>query len=88
MFMFLYTITITLNNLSAEENKELEILLTGKDSYEIIEANVVTSNDIHTHNTFDAPEQIKEESFDSLKVEGNKVCVNLPAASVVEIRVK
>ena len=81
-------VTITINNLSATDKKEVEVLLTGKDSYELVEANIVTSSDIHTYNTFDAPEQIKEEKFDGIVLNGNKAMVTLPAACVVEIRVK
>ncbi len=81
-------ITITLNNLSATAVEDLEVILTGNDAYELVEANIVTSDDIHTHNTFEAPEQIKEETFDGVSVSGNRMQVKLPAASVVEIRVR
>ena len=81
-------ITITLNNLSVSEDKELEILLTENKSFELVEANVVTSADIHTYNTFDEPEKLKEEPLEGVAVNGNTVKVKLPSASVVEIRIK
>ena len=81
-------LTITLNNLSIDENKELEVLLTGKNNYELVEANVLTSDDIHTYNTFDEPEKLKEEAFKNVNISGNTMKVVLPASSVVEIRVK
>ena len=81
-------ITITLNNLSTEAVEDLEVILTGKAAYELVEANIVTSDDIHTHNTFENPEQIKEEAFRGVLISGNRMQVTLPAASVVEIRVK
>lgn len=81
-------ITITLNNLSADDNEELEIMLTGKDKYELVEAKVITSDDIHTHNTFDDPERIVEEDFDGIIIEGNKLKVTLPSASVTQVRIK
>lgn len=81
-------ITITLNNLSVEDSKDLDILLTENKTYELVEANVVTSADIHTYNTFDEPEKLKEEAFDGVSISGNTVKVTLPAASVVEIRIK
>lgn len=81
-------ITITLNNLSATEENRLEITLTEKNAYELVEANIVTADDVHTHNTFEAPENLTETKFTALEINGNHLTVTLPAASVVEIRIK
>ena len=81
-------ITITLNNLSATEENRLEIILTEKNAYELVEANIVTADDVHTHNTFEAPESLTETKFTALQINGNHLTVTLPAASVVEIRIK
>lgn len=81
-------ITITLNNLSVEDNEELEIMLTGKDKYELVEAKVITSDDIHTYNTFDEPDKLVEEDFNGVTIEGNILKVTLPRASVTQIRIK
>ena len=81
-------ITITLNNLSTTDDKELDIQLTEKSDYEIVEANVVTNDDMHAHNTFEAPETVKEVEFTAYKVNGNTVTVKLPKCSVVELRIK
>ena len=81
-------ITITLNNLSATEENRLEITLTEKNAYELVEANIVTADDVHTHNTFEAPENLTETKFTALQINGNHLTVTLPAASVVEIRIK
>lgn len=81
-------ITITLNNLSIDEDKELDILLTEDKTYELVEANVVTSDDIHTYNTFDEPDKLTEKPLDGVCIDSNYVKVVLPRASVVEIRIK
>ena len=81
-------ITITLNNLSATEENRLEITLTEKNAYELVEANIVPADDVHTHNTFEAPENLTETKFTALQINGNHLTVTLPAASVVEIRIK
>ena len=81
-------ITITLNNLSATDDKELDIQLTEKSDYTIVEANVVTSDDMHAHNTFEAPETVKEVEFTAYKANGNTITVKLPKCSVVEFRIK
>ena len=81
-------ITITLNNLSVDDTEELEIMLTGKDKYELVEAKVITSDDIHTYNTFDEPDKLVEEDFNGVIIEGNKLKVTLPSASVTQVRIK
>ena len=81
-------ITITLNNLSTDSVKDVEILLTEAKEYEVVEANVVTHSDMHAYNTFEDPEKVKEEAFSAYTVNGNTLNVTLPACSVVEIRVK
>ena len=81
-------ITITLNNLSTTDSKEIEIVLTEKDKYEVVEANVVTNDSMNAHNTFENPENVKEVEFTDYKVNGNVVTAVLPGCSVVEIRIK
>lgn len=79
-------ITITVNNLSATDTKDLEISLA-EGEYHVLEASIVTG-DIHAHNTFDAPETVVEKAFDGYRMENGKVYATLPAASVVMIRLQ
>lgn len=81
-------ITITLSNLSVEADEEVDINLVGKDSYELVEANIITDADMHVHNTFEEPDRISEKAFEGVSIEGSKLCLSLPKASVVEIRIK
>lgn len=81
-------ITITLNNLSAEVEEEVEVVFDEEREYEVMEAFMVTNNDMHAHNTFDAPEAVKEEVFAGYRMEKNVMKVKLPACCVTEIRVK
>ena len=81
-------ITITLNNLSLTDDKDLTIHFAKDKPYKVEEANVVTSGDVHDMNTFDAPDKVKEVSFTDYQAEGNDICVKLPKASVVELRIK
>ncbi len=81
-------VTITLNNLSATESREIDVQFAEAKNYEVAEARIVTHADMHAHNTFEAPETVKEEEFSGYSVNGNAMKVSLPAASVVEIRVR
>ncbi len=73
-------ITVTLGNLSADESEQLDIQLE-EDGYQVVEARIVASGDIHDHNTFDAPNVVQEKDW-----EVSGLSVKLPAASVVMLR--
>ena len=81
-------ITITLNNLSADTAKELDIQFTEAGTYQVAEANMVGGMDIHAHNTFEEPDKVKEQAFRAYEANGNVVKATLPAGSVVELRLK
>ena len=80
-------ITVTLNHLSAHEEKTLDIVLAGGEDFEVCEAKIVTG-EMHAHNTFEAPETVKEESFTGYEKIENGIRVTLPACSVTELRLK
>lgn len=79
-------ITITLNNTSINEAEEMEIALTNDgNAYSVCEAKCITGT-MNAHNTFDNPEVVKEEDFTAYeKIEGG-LKINLPACSVVTLR--
>ena len=80
------TVNITLNNLTLDSDKEIDIRfdeLKAKD----IEAFIVTGA-MDAHNTFDDAEVVTTKEFKGLEADGKNIKVNLPARSVVLIRVK
>lgn len=81
-------ITITLNNLSATDSKEVDVLFAEHRDYGIAEANIVAHQDMHAYNSFDEPEKVTEEAFHGYMLDGHTMKVTLPACSVVQIRVK
>ncbi|MBO5552553.1 MAG: alpha-N-arabinofuranosidase, partial [Lachnospiraceae bacterium] len=81
-------ITITLNNLSVTDSKDLTIHFAEDKLYNIEEAGIVTSGDVHDMNTFDAPETVKEEAFTGYSTDGKDISLTLPKGSVVVLRVK
>ena len=80
-------ITVTLNNLSVSEAKELDVVFAEKKDIQVVEAKYVGGGDIHDHNTFEEPEKVVEKEFKDYSLDGG-LKVKVPAASVVEIRVK
>ena len=81
-------ITITMNNLSVSEAKDVDVIFDGTGSKKIVEAHIVAAEDYHAYNSFDDPEKVREEEFKGVSVEGGILKVTLPAASAVEIRVQ
>ena len=75
-------ITVTIGNLSATEAEKVQLRLQGR-GYKVVDAKVVTADDIHSHNTFDKPNAVCERD---LAVDGLKFTV--PAASVVCVRLR
>ncbi|MCR5213006.1 MAG: alpha-N-arabinofuranosidase [Eubacterium sp.] len=80
-------ITITVNNLSCDKAEDLEINITGAGDSEIIEAKIV-SDKMDAYNTFENPDKVIEKDFDGCSKDGDVIKLTLPAASVVELRIK
>lgn len=78
-------ITITMNNLSVEDAEDVEVILLEK-GYHVVEAKIVTEDDFHAHNTFDAPEVVVEKNFGLYALTESGLRVTMPRNSVVEIR--
>ncbi len=79
-------ITITLNNLSEEAAEKVDISLM-ESGYRVVEAKVVTGEAMNTYNTFDAPERVCEKEFAGVTPVAQGFEVQLPANSVVLLRV-
>lgn len=80
-------ITVTLNNLSADSSEKVDIQLSEK-GYQITEARIVTNDDMHAYNTFDAPEEVIEADFTDYTASENGFSVTLPKNSVMALRLK
>ncbi len=81
-------ITITISNLSMTDDEELTVQFAEDKAYEVVEARILKGADVRDKNTFDEPEKVKDEEFKGCKAEDKKLKLNVPAASVVLIRVK
>ncbi|MCR5282542.1 MAG: alpha-N-arabinofuranosidase, partial [Lachnospiraceae bacterium] len=79
-------ITVTINNLSMTEGAELSLTFSEDKSYEVVEAKILASGDVHDHNTFDAPDLVREKDYSGFKAQGRGFALQLPAASVVMMR--
>lgn len=80
------TVTVTLANLSCTQSYPVELQLAAKKP-ETVEGHILTG-EIHAHNTFEQPENVKEESFDGVALTDQGACFTIPAASVVSLRIR
>ena len=80
-------ITITMNNLSIESEETIDIQLA-ENGYKVAEAKVVTENDMHAMNTFEAPETVTEKDLTGYTETAEGIRVVMPKNSVVELRLK
>ena len=80
-------ITVTMNNLSIESEETVDIQLA-ENGYKVVEAKVVTENDMHAMNTFEAPETVTEKDLTGYTETAEGIRVVMPKNSVVELRLK
>ncbi len=78
-------IHITMTNLSVDQAYEIEGQLAEAEVAEV--KGTVLTNEMHAHNTFDAPEVVTPEEFNGCKVVDNKLVFTIPACSVLHLEV-
>jgi alpha-N-arabinofuranosidase len=73
---------LSLCNLHHADGATVKCALSGAKGSNVT-GRIVTARAINTHNTFDAPDQVKAATFDGAKLSGETLTVALPARSVV-----
>ena len=76
---------ITLVNLSAEKDYEMEGILMDTETKEV--TGEIVTGELHDHNTFEDTEKVKKQSFDACRIVDNKLKFTIPAASVLHLSV-
>lgn len=79
-------ITVTLNNLSAEEDSVMDIAFAELKPSDV-KATILTQ-EMHAYNTFEKPENVKEQEFTAFTVDEEGIHCTVPAVSVISFRVK
>ncbi|MCM1175821.1 MAG: alpha-N-arabinofuranosidase [Blautia sp.] len=80
------TVNVTLSNLSVTEEVPVELLLAEMEPSRI-EAAVLTGA-MRAYNTFEEPENVKEEVYTDYQADGRKISFLMPACSVIAFRIK
>ena len=79
-------IHVTVGNLSASESAPVEVAFAELKPSEVKAS--VLAGEMHAHNTFDAPEQVKEEDFTDFEIVGDKIRFTAPACSVISLSIR
>jgi alpha-N-arabinofuranosidase len=79
-------INISLVNLDPNKNISLKLSVDG--SWTNVTGQILTSSKVTDINTFEKPNTVKEQPFNGAKKEGNNLSVQLPAKSIVVLRLK
>ncbi len=80
------TIHVTLNNLSATDAEEVELVLTEQPIKE--SKATIVSGAMNAYNTVDEPERITEKPFEQISVNANKAVFTIPACSVAALHIQ
>ena len=80
------TLTLTAVNPDVSQPRETEIVLRGAKAASAT-ATILAASNIHAHNTFDHPDQVKTRSAD-VSLHSNSLSFTFPPASVVKIEVQ
>jgi len=78
-------IHISFVNISLDKDADIECNVFSDRTLKAAGGEILVSQDIHAHNSFDAPDTVKNAPFSSYSVKGNKVSMKLPAKSLVTI---
>lgn len=79
---------ISLVNVNPSKDIELTCQLRGAGVSKVVSGQIITSNKLDDHNTFDNPDKVKLKSFDGAKYKNGEVFLKIPAKSIVTIELK
>ena len=78
---------LSLVNIDARQARAVSVTLNGSSVTEI-SGRILTSGDIHDHNTFENPERVQPVAYDQAQLDGNTLTVPLPPFSVVVLALR
>ncbi len=82
------SMTLTLTNVNPNKSLSLDISFVGTNISGVQEALVLTAPNVNSINTFDNPDAVSAKKFDGYKKSSDKLTVELPAKSLVTLKVK
>jgi len=81
-------INISFVNVSLTKDNDIDCVITSDNDYKANGGQILVSKDIHGHNSFEKPDEVKNVAFKDYSIKGNRLSFKLPAKSVVTICLK
>ena len=81
-------LTVTVSNLSLTDAEEVTVDLGGDKVNEVLEAKILTAENVRAFNDFGKEEAVTEKEYAGYGLGGGKLSLALPAHSVVMLRIK
>ncbi|WP_027072284.1 alpha-L-arabinofuranosidase C-terminal domain-containing protein [Luteimonas sp. J29] len=78
---------VALSNLDAQRPASVSVAVAGVQATGV-SGRVLTADAITAHNTFDAPDRVQPKAFDGARIEGGNLAVDLPARSIVVLKLQ
>jgi alpha-L-arabinofuranosidase len=73
---------------NADASKAISIQTTIDGNYKSVTGQILTSDKVNDYNSFDQPNKITIKPFNGVKLQANKLSIELPAKSVVVVRLQ
>ena len=70
---------------NADASKAISIQTTIDGNYKSVTGKILTSDKVNDYNSFDQPNKVIIKPFNGIKLQGNKLSIDLPAKSVVVV---
>jgi alpha-N-arabinofuranosidase len=78
-------IHLTLANLNPNSGTNIECIISGKESIEVTGVEIITAGSMNAFNDFGEQEAVSIRPFDDVFAEENKLTINMPPRSIIQI---
>jgi alpha-N-arabinofuranosidase len=79
---------LTMANLNPNNGTNIECIVEGKEVVEVSNVEIITAGSMNAFNDFGEKEEVNIRPFDDVYYEGNKLTINMPPKSIIQISMK
>ena len=79
---------LTMANLNPNSGTNIECIIEGKEFIEVIDVEIITAGSINAFNDFGEQEAVSIRPFDDVFTEENKLTINMPPRSIIQIAIQ
>jgi alpha-N-arabinofuranosidase len=76
---------LSMANLNPNSGTNMECILEGKESIKVTNVEIITAGSMNAFNDFGEQEAVNIRLFDDVFTEGNKLTINIPPKSIIQI---